>query len=233
MVTALTASLSLDGTREALVVLSDLFSIGSAGEEVGSSSLAQSIRSRDALLVERAKRGDQDSFRALVETHGRAVYALALRIVQSPPDAEEVAQDTFLRAWRALPEFRGESSFSTWIYRIASRRALSRAEAVRRRLKSEMSLDACDAEGIPDPAGPRTTSLTRLRLERLIAALPELQRAAITLFYLQDRSIHEVATALDLPVGTVKTHLHRSRIALRAAWIRETGLEEDDELRRL
>lgn len=233
MAATLTLSLPLYGTREALGVLAMLFSEGDTGEQIGRVSPARAARARDAMLVERARRGDQDSFRALVETHARAVHALAQRIVQSPQDAEEVAQDAFLRAWRALPEFRGESSFSTWLYRIATRRALARVSTIRRRSQSEVSLDSSDVEAMPDPAPPRTSTLARLRMEKLIASLPEMQRVAITLFYLQDRSVQEVAMALELPIGTVKTHLHRSRAALRAAWLRETGKEGDDELRRL
>ena len=88
------------------------------------------------------------------------------------------------------------------------------------------------AENGAGPSAPAQTR-ERFRLERLIAALPDTARAVITLFYLQDRSVDEVAEALELPTGTVKTHLHRSRAALRRAWLRETAREEDDELRRL
>jgi RNA polymerase sigma-70 factor, ECF subfamily len=232
MATTSAACLSADGIPDALGILAALLSLGGEGGEIERTSPARQKQRRDAALVEGARRGDQDSFRLLVELHGRAVYALALRIVQSAQDAEEVAQDTFLRAWRALPEFRGESSFSTWLYRIATRRAIARVAVTGRRAKSEVAFDGRDVDEMPDPATARPMDAARLRLERLIAALPETQRAVITLFYLQDCSVHEVATALDLPAGTVKTHLHRSRAALRTAWLRETGREGSDELRR-
>lgn len=233
MTTVAVASLPQNAIPGIPGILATLFSKTGDDAETARDRFAGSKRERDALLVERARRGDQDSFRILIELHARAVYTLALRIVLSPQDAEEVAQDAFVRAWRALPEFRGESSFATWLYRIASRRALVRAVSLRRRAQSETPLDAHDVEGRPDPASIPATNRTRLRLERLVAALPEMQRAAVTLFYLQNRSVQEVATTLDLPPGTVKTHLYRSRAALREAWLRETSREENDELRRL
>ncbi len=188
-------------------------------------------RSGDEPLVQQARLGDQDSFRILVERHGDAAYALSLRIVQSPQDAEEVAQDAFVRAWRALPQFRGESSFSTWLYRIVTRRAFVKAAAARRKRAMEEPLDERAIEALPDPHSPREVGRTRLRLERLIAGLSDMQRAVVTLFYLQDRSLRDVAGILDLPLGTVKTHLHRSRAALRGAWAREVAGEKKDELR--
>ena len=175
-------------------------------------------------LVERARGGDAEAFRELVERYQDRVYALARRMVGDREEAEEVAQDAFLRAWRALPRFRGEARFSTWLYRITHRRACDAAASLRSRGRRERDLETAGAIADPAPAaGPSGGEA----LERLVASLPEAQRAAITLFYYQDRSLGEVARILDLPEGTVKTHLHRARAALRRALrigeARETG----------
>ena len=89
-------------------------------------------------LLERSRGGDQSAFRELVVLHQDRAYGLALRITRSPADAEEVAQDAFLRAWLALGRFRGESSFGTWLYRIVARRALDRLEKLRSRRGREV-----------------------------------------------------------------------------------------------
>ena len=171
-------------------------------------------------LVERARRGDEAAFRRLVEAHQARAYALALRILRSPADAEEVAQDAFVRAWSALREFRGESSFGTWLHRIVARRAFDRAAVLRHRRGREAAADAA-----PEPAGPEgdEDALQARRLQRLIAALTPAQRAAVTLYYYEGRSVEQVAELLEMPENTVKTHLARARAALRAGWRRETG----------
>jgi RNA polymerase sigma-70 factor (ECF subfamily) len=175
----------------------------------------------DQGLVARARGGDPDAFRALLERHRDRVYALALRIVRSAPDAEEVAQDAFVRAWLALPRFRGEARFSTWLHRIAARRALDRAATLRLRRGREAGLGAGMDPGAPAADAGRDPRV--LRLEALIETLPPAQRAAVALYYLEDRSVEQVAKALDMPENTVKTHLGRARAALRAAWLAREG----------
>ena len=182
----------------------------------------------DAALVARARAGDERAFRALVERYRDRVYGLALRVVRSPADAEEVAQDAFVRAWLALRGFRGEASFSTWLYRIAVRRAFDRALTLRTRRGRETDLEA--AEHAAAPAGGGEASPAMRRLERLIDELSPAQRAAVTLYYLEDQSVERVAATLELPENTVKTHLSRARAALRSAWIAR-GYGDDGELR--
>lgn len=202
-------------------------------------------------LVGRARAGDGDAFRALVEMYQDRVFGLAVRLLGSREEAEEAAQDAFVRAWRALPRFRGESRFSTWLFRIALRRIYDAAAALRARRRREaiggpggadaaadaMGATGDGASGGSTPDGARVPSrppdgigeLERRRLERLVAALPEAQREAITLYYYEDRSVEEVARTLGVPEGTVKTHLFRARAALRRAWGRtedERGMKE-------
>ena len=170
--------------------------------------------------VSRAGAGDAEAFRCLVERHRDRVYGLALRIVGSAPEAEEVAQDCFVRAWRALPRFRGESRFSTWLHRIVIRRALDYSAALNARRGREIGLDAAEHLAATGAGSAEATSDDSRRLERLMARLPDIQRAVLALFYYEDRSVEEVARTLGIPTGTVKTHLHRARAELREGWVR-------------
>ena len=182
----------------------------------------------EAGWIERARRGDAEAYRRLVERHGDRVHGLAYRVIGSAPEAEEAAQDAFLRAWRALPDFRGEARFSTWLYRIAVRCAYDTAARLRARRGREESYEAL----VEAPAGEAAVAASRAAPSgpdnpaadlpaRLLGRLSEAQRAAVTLYYMEDRSVEDVARILELPANTVKTHLHRARAALRAALQRE------------
>ncbi len=171
-------------------------------------------------LIARAQAGDTAAFRELVEQHRARAYTLALRILRSASDAEEVAQDAFVRVWTSLPGFRGESSFGTWLYRIVARRAFDRGQVLKNRRARER-LD----ERLPERAAAESPrdALEAAKLERLVAGLSPTQRAAVTMFYYEGRSVEQVANVLGMPENTVKTHLLRARAALRAAWTDETG----------
>jgi len=173
----------------------------------------------EAALVARARARDSGAFRLLVERHRDRAYGLAFRITRSATDAEEVAQDGFVRAWLALPRFRGESSFSTWLYRIIARRAFDRASMLRRRQQRETGIESI-AEHEDPGAGSDEAVRRAHRMERLVGELSESQRAVVTLFYYEGRSVDQVAEILAMPQGTVKTHLSRARAALRAAWLK-------------
>lgn len=174
----------------------------------------------ERVLVQRARRGDEEAFRALVDRHSDQAYGLALRITRSREDAEDAAQEAFVRAWLALPRFRGESSFGTWLHRIVARRALDRAMARRSREGCEMGVE--EAEALPARIdGEGHDVLLARRLDRLIARLTAPQRAVVALFYRDDRQVEDIAAALEMPKNTVKTHLARARSALREAWLHE------------
>jgi len=176
--------------------------------------------SEEGEWIERARAGDQAAFRKLVERHSVRAMALARRMLGSDVDAEEAAQDAFLRAWRALPRFRGDSSFSTWLHRIVVRRALDRSAALKVRHAVETGLEEAHERSEPPAPGGTRRELSR-RLDRLLESLPGVQRAAIVLYYYEDRSVEQVAQAMGIPAGTVKTHLHRARSLLRAGWVEE------------
>jgi RNA polymerase sigma-70 factor (ECF subfamily) len=180
-------------------------------------------------LVERARAGDAEAFRALVDLHRDRAVALALRIVGHREEAEEAAQDAFVRVWRALPEFRGESSFATWLHRIVVRLAIDRSSALRSRSRRETTVDELPevpAGMVADAgasAGGESDPLLGRQVERLLGRLSEVQRAAVVLYHLEDRPLLEVADVLGQPENTVKTHLARARAAMRVAWEREAS----------
>ena len=127
--------------------------------------------------------------------------------------AEEVTQDIFLKLWQVLPAYDGRASPSTWLYTIARNTCLSalRSEAYRR----TFPLDSITEPASADTAGGSDV-VNRNELARSLERLPDVQRHVITLFYLQEKSVKDVARLLDLPEGTVKSHLHRARLALAA-----------------
>jgi len=170
--------------------------------------------------IARAQRGDTAAFRLLVEAHRARAYALALRVLRSGADAEEVAQDAFVKAWAALPTFRGDAAFSTWLHRIVWRRALDKLAEARARRRREEAV-ASDAPLHAPPA--HESGEGEPFAERLLEALSPQQRAAVVLFYFEDRSVAQAALVMGLPENTFKTHLHRARAALREAWLRERG----------
>ncbi len=176
--------------------------------------------------IRAARSGDPRAFRRLVDRYRGPVVELCARIVRSREEGEEAAQDAFVRAWRALPEFRGDSKFSTWLFRIATRRALDAATARKRRRDREDATEPAVLDATPGGEADGLDEPLRRRLWRILGELEPLPRAAVTLFYLGGRSVAEVGEILDLPEGTVKTHLHRARAALRRAWTLETTREE-------
>lgn len=159
-------------------------------------------------LVERARRGERAAFDELYERNAGRVYAICLRLTGDPAAATEAAQDAFVRAWRTLDSFRGESRFSTWIHRLAVNLVLDRQRAAARARARTRPLEAADL-GIPETAAP--DAARRLDVERAIARLPERARAALVLYGIEGYTYEEVAEAMDVAIGTVKAHIHRAR----------------------
>ncbi len=176
----------------------------------------------DGPLVVRAAAGDAGAFRMLVERHERRIVALLHRLCGCPEQALDLAQETFLSAHRHLGSFRHESRFSTWLHAIA----VNHARAAGRRRRPTASLQMVAADGRPliaEPAAdlpPVSAGLEREELARRIAtALDRLDaryREVVVLADMQDASYEEIAETLDIPVGTVRSRLHRGRTELRA-----------------
>jgi len=178
----------------------------------------------DEELVARVIAGDEFAYGVLVERYRDYVYTIAVRIVGDDEDAEDVAQETFVRAYRALPRFRGDSKFSSWLYRITTNRALTHLKRRKRRAPTD-DIDAgphVEAEAVDDGRAESESPELLVRddefrreVRRAVGDLPEQYRVVVTLFYLEQRSYKEVAETLGIPMGTLKTHLHRARALLR------------------
>lgn len=170
-------------------------------------------------LIQRAQKGDHDAFAALVEENQRYVYNLALRVVKDENEALDLAQETFVRAWTALPNFKGQSQFRTWLYRIVTNLCYNRLPNLRRSL-NDLGDDMM--ENIPEtvspfdnPAHEFESNETRSYLHHAIERLDENYRLLITLRYQNELSYEEIASTLNLPLGTVKTGIFRAKEQLR------------------
>jgi len=162
------------------------------------------------------------AFDLLASRYGARVYRLCHAFVRDAPLAEDVAQDTFIRVWRALPSFDGRARLSSWIYAIARNRSLT---AISRRRRTEVLSDEL-VEGLADDRGPDGgADEGQMLLRRFVDALPEKLRIPLTLYYYEGRSVADVASRLGIPEATVKTHLARGRARLLDR-LREAGLAE-------
>jgi len=164
--------------------------------------------------IQRAREGDPDAFRVLYEEHVGRIYALCLRLARDPAQAEELVQDTFVKAWEKLPGFRGESAFGTWLFRIAVNVTLAERRATGRR-ESRVGLTA-EPEALPttirspDPGA-------RLDMEQAIAGLPPHARAVFLLYDVEGYQHAEIAEMTGIAEGTSKAQLFRARRLLREA----------------
>jgi RNA polymerase sigma-70 factor (ECF subfamily) len=163
----------------------------------------------------RAERRDE-AIGLLLPAFRRKVFGLAYSLLRNRDAAEDVTQDVFIKVWRALPGFDGRASLSTWIYTIARNASLSALRA-RRPQASLSDPEVLGAAETIDPAPPADATVDRAALLRLVDQLPTKQRQVVMLFYMEEQSHEEVATMLAMPVGTVKTLLHRARARLSAA----------------
>ena len=183
----------------------------------------------DHALAMAAKNGDISAFEALVERYERRIYAVAFRMLADQEDARDAAQDAFLRVFRALPGFQGESKFSTWIYRIVSNLCVDKLR--KRRDEAAFSLDApfADDDGpgdgviaeLPDTAigvaAEAENAEFRELVHRAVSMLPDAHRAIIVMRDIEDLSYPEIAEILGCPPGTVKSRINRARAKLREA----------------
>ena len=163
----------------------------------------------------RAERRDE-AIALLLPAFRRKVFGLAYSFLRDREAAEDVTQETFIKLWRALPGFDGRASLSTWIYTIARNTSLSALRA--RRPQSSLSdPEVMEAVEAIDAAPSAEVMVDRAAVLRLVDRLPSKQRQVIMLFYMEAQSHEEVAVMLGMPVGTVKTLLHRARASLSAA----------------
>lgn len=182
------------------------------------------VSAEEKALIERCKRGDLAAFNDLVRKYEKQVYNFAYRLTGNYDDANDVAQDAFLRVFNAIGSFRGDASFSTWLFRITTNVFLD--ERKRAKAHPHASLDeyleleeSSVARQIEDPSPTPEAVLEESEraqfLQQAIGGLPEYQRAMVTLYHGQQKSYEEIAEIMDLPIGTVKSRLNRARLALK------------------
>lgn len=160
-------------------------------------------------LVQSARNGDHEAFRTLVERYMKQAYNIAYGVVGNHEDAQDVAQDAFVKIYHSLKSFRGDAEFSTWMYRIVMNLSLNRAKQQQRQVRRTVHPDAADSLPAPAEALHAGTVDTRMHVERALHELPTLQRAVVILRHLDGLSTRQVSTILNCSEGTVKTHLHR------------------------
>jgi RNA polymerase sigma-70 factor (ECF subfamily) len=182
-----------------------------------------SDRDIDQQLVERVQRGDKAAFDLLVVKYQRKIFRLLSRLIRDTAEIEDVAQEAFVKAYRALPNFRGDSAFYTWLYRIAINTAKNYLVSQGRRAPTSTAADIEDAETFDDgdhlrdlntPDSMLVTKQVAEAVNRAIDQLPEDLRTAIVLRELEGLSYEEIAESMQCPIGTVRSRIFRAREAI-------------------
>ena len=177
----------------------------------------------DMVLIERAQKGDMQAFDSLVSRYETKAYQYAFRMTRNQDAAADIVSDAFVRVFNALKNFRGQSAFGTWLYRILTNCYLDRKK--RDRDKSTVSLDQPTSPGgemerqieddAPGPDDLAEQDARETTVQAALQKLPEYQQAMLVMFHVEMLSYEEIAAALYLPIGTVKSRLNRARVALR------------------
>ncbi len=193
-------------------------------------------REVDQQLVERAQRGEKHAFELLVAKYQRRLGRLISRFVRNAAEAEDVTQDAFIKAYRALPAFRGDSAFYTWLYRIGINTAKNHLVAQGRRAPTSTPFDSEEAEDFEDAAllhevaTPENELMSKQVVEVVNSSLQELPddlRTALTLREIEGLSYEEIAAVMDCPIGTVRSRIFRAREAIAANLRPLLGTSED------
>ncbi len=195
-----------------------------------------SEREIDAELVARVQRGDKKAFELLMLKYQRKILRLLSRFVRDPSEVEDVAQEAFIKAYRALPQFRGDSAFYTWLYRIAINTAKNHLVASGRRPSSPSEYENEDGEtfdetdNLSDINTPESMLASREIAETVnqaIEALPEELRTAIVLREIEGMSYEDIAQSMECPIGTVRSRIFRAREAIASRLRPLLGTQED------
>lgn len=178
----------------------------------------------DDLLIELCQKGDRGAFDALIRKYEARAYQYAYRLTSNPDEASDIVADAFVRVYNALKNFRGQSSFGTWLYRILTNCYLDlrKKERTRRHesLEAHMNIDGNELERqVEDESDGPDVILERTARESAVqdalGKMPEYQQAMLVMYHVENLTYEEISDALDLPIGTVKSRLNRARLALR------------------
>jgi RNA polymerase sigma-70 factor (ECF subfamily) len=184
-----------------------------------------SDREVDQQLVERAQRGDKQAFELLVSKYQRKLARLLSRFIRDATEVEDVTQEAFIKAYRALPTFRGDSAFYTWLYRIGINTAKNYLVAMGRRAPTTTEIDSEEAEGFEDgeqlrdlntPENEMMSRQVAETVNQTLESLPEELRSAITLREIEGLSYEDIANIMNCPIGTVRSRIFRAREAIAA-----------------
>ena len=178
----------------------------------------------EILLISRARGGDREAFGALVEQYRDNVYRLAYRMCGNAYDADEAAQEAFVAAWRALPNFRGDAKFSTWLYRLTTNAAIDvmRREKRHQTVGDGEMIDLADDADSPQETVERTEQ--QEAVQEALATLSEEYREVLLLRYMEELDYAEIAEVLQLPSGTVKSRINRAKAALKTALLKSGNI---------
>ena len=178
----------------------------------------------ELLLISRARGGDREAFGALVEQYRDNVYRLAYRMCGNAYDADEAAQEAFVAAWRALPNFRGDAKFSTWLYRLTTNAAID----VMRREKRHQTVGDGEMVDLADDADSPQETVERTEqqeaVQKALSTLSEEYREVLLLRYMEELDYAEIAEVLQLPSGTVKSRINRAKAALKTALLKSGNI---------
>jgi RNA polymerase sigma-70 factor (ECF subfamily) len=187
----------------------------------------------DTVLVQRAQGGDRSAFDTLMAKHEARAYQYAFRLTRNAEEAADVVGEAFMRVYGALHNFKGQSAFTTWLYRILTNCFLDMKKKDKSKLNTSLEAVLVTEEGqmerqVVDPGRSPLQETERndreRRIENAVAKLPEYQRAMIVMYHAEMMSYEEISAALDLPIGTVKSRLNRARISLRDLLLRDEEL---------
>ena len=177
------------------------------------------ITQGDEIAIDRARRGDRDAFRVLVDRHARPVFRLAFRMIGNESDAEDIVQETFLKAWKQMARFDGRAGFGTWLHRICANCALDHIRARKRHDSGAPDEDilAHAPAGSPSPERLAQSSQVTAMLGAALDELSEMERAAFVLRHYEGMSIQDISTALGVQTGAAKHSVFRAVQKLRRA----------------
>jgi RNA polymerase sigma-70 factor (ECF subfamily) len=211
------------GRAVILLPLSDRYYRSTWKKKLRPGTESMSDREIDQQLVERAQRGDKHAFELLVSKYQRKLQRLLSRFIRDSTEVEDVTQEAFIKAYRALPSFRGDSAFYTWLYRIGINTAKNYLVAMGRRAPTTTDIDSEEAEGFEDgehlrdlntPENEMMSRQVGETVNQTLEQLPEELRTAITLREIEGLSYEDIANIMNCPIGTVRSRIFRAREAI-------------------